>query len=267
MRIKESEAFILRNFALAEADKIVVCQTRSFGLIRGVAKGSRRLKSKFGAALEPFTQVNISFIEKEGRELVNIQQAEIINSYFYLASREGVVAAFDYMGELAIEFAAPHQVDEKFFRMICACFAAIEALPELLFNVIRYFEIWTLKLSGFLPDIKICSRCGVRLRTEGDSIQSINVSNEVYVTLDFATHCKLCRSNYDHLLEPGLYRLLRMCLIMSPQNWAKHSTTYSEETLKLISHLTRGLIERHLEIRPRSLSQRPLGTEIKGRKV
>ena len=247
MRIKESEAFILRNFKLAEADKIVVCLTRSFGVVRGVAKGARRLKSRFGASLEPFTRVNLTFLEKEGRELVNIQQTEILHSHFGLAHRDEAVAAFDYLSELAIEFAPPHQADEKFFRMICACFSAIEEEPSTLFSVVRYFEIWTLKISGFLPDVRSCAGCGGDLQ--------VGVSSEVHVTLDFSPRCQNCRSKFDNPLNPALYTLLRSSLTKSPKAWALQNSSHPEETQRALAQLTRGLIERHLEKRPRGFSQ------------
>src|SRR4029079_10951401 len=48
MALTETEALVLRTYNLAEADKIVVCLSRSHGLIRGVAKGCRKLKNRFG---------------------------------------------------------------------------------------------------------------------------------------------------------------------------------------------------------------------------
>ena len=60
----ETEALILRTYNLAEADKIVVCLTRSAGLIRGVAKGCRKLKNRFGASNE------VGVFEMTGQGLV-----------------------------------------------------------------------------------------------------------------------------------------------------------------------------------------------------
>ena len=54
MSLIETESIILRSYNLAEADKIVVLLTRDHGVVRGVAKGAKRLKSKFGSGLEPF---------------------------------------------------------------------------------------------------------------------------------------------------------------------------------------------------------------------
>ena len=60
MGLVETEAFVLRTYKLAEADKIVLCLTREAGLVRGVARGARRLKSRYGASLEPIADVTLT---------------------------------------------------------------------------------------------------------------------------------------------------------------------------------------------------------------
>ncbi|MBD0373986.1 MAG: DNA repair protein RecO, partial [Pyrinomonadaceae bacterium] len=116
MGLVETEAIVLRVYPLAEADKIVVCLTRSAGVVRAVAKGARRLKSRFGAGLEPFTLLSLSYFEKENRELVTLRQTDIQRSYFKLSQRAETVAALAYLSELVLEFAPPHEPNEKLFR-------------------------------------------------------------------------------------------------------------------------------------------------------
>src|SRR5256886_4946279 len=65
MGIVETQAIVIQTFKLADADKIAVCMTEKAGLIRGVAHGARRLKSRFGASLEPFTLIRLTYFEKE----------------------------------------------------------------------------------------------------------------------------------------------------------------------------------------------------------
>src|SRR5260221_444854 len=51
MPIYTSDALILRTYKLGEADRIVVFLTRDRGKKRGVAKGARRAKSRFGGGV------------------------------------------------------------------------------------------------------------------------------------------------------------------------------------------------------------------------
>ena len=49
--------------------------------MRGVASGARRTKSRFGSTLEMFSYVRIWFYERETRDLVRINQCELIESF------------------------------------------------------------------------------------------------------------------------------------------------------------------------------------------
>ena len=131
MGLVDTEALILRTYNLAEADKIVVSLTKSAGLVRGVAKGCRKLRNRFGASLEPFTHIHLTFYEKENRELVSIRQTEILKSHFNLSSDPSVVTGMAYLGDLLIEFSPPHQSNDLLFRMATACFEAIAMSPEI----------------------------------------------------------------------------------------------------------------------------------------
>src|SRR5919107_1117308 len=97
MGLVETEAIVLQTYKLADADKIVLCMTEKAGLVRGVARGARRLKSKFGASLEPSTLIHLTFFEKETRELVTIKSAEIVESYFEAASDADAVEGLVYI--------------------------------------------------------------------------------------------------------------------------------------------------------------------------
>jgi DNA repair protein RecO (recombination protein O) len=243
MNTKESEAIILRTFKLAEADKIVVCFTKKFGLVRGVARGARRLKSRFGAGLEPFTLISLGFHEKEGSELIAIRQAEIIRSFFNLANRSETIAGLEYLSELAIEFVPPHQPDEKFYRMMKACLIAVDENPDHWYALTRYFEIWSLRLSGFLAEADTCSSCGRDLR--------IGMEGRIHATPEFVLHCEACSVGRMPKLSSDVFHLIRAARREPPQDWAKQFVCAHAKAQENLSLWTRSLIERHLERKPR----------------
>lgn len=159
MPLLESESIILKTYALAEADRIVVFFTRRYGLVRGVAKGAKRLNSKFGSTLEPYSVVNIEFFQKEEHELVSIQNAELLRSVFEQAGDPDFLGTFSYIADLLTAFSPPHDADETLYRMVSACIdsAAADRSSFLAYRV--YFELWLLRLGGYLPDWKQCSEC------------------------------------------------------------------------------------------------------------
>ena len=149
MPLYTAEALILRTYKLGEADRIVVFLTRDRGKKRGVAPNARNSRKRFGAALEPLTEVRMAYFEKERRELVGLNYAEPIRSPLSAPSPEALGYSH-YFAELIDEWAADADVDERLFRLGTAALEAlvsgapVEALA-------RYFECWLLRLQGVYP--------------------------------------------------------------------------------------------------------------------
>lgn len=179
----ETEGIILKTYSLAEADKIVLLLTENFGLVRGVAKGAKRLKSKFGGILEPFSVVAADLYQKEERELVSIRGMELKKSYFREASNPQVLQKLAYLSELLIEFSPPHDPNVRVYRMAKVCFDAIIENPEMIELIILYFEFWVLRLGGYLPNWEKCNICQTRFNEREMSDLQIN----------FHLICERCR--------------------------------------------------------------------------
>ena len=243
MNLVTTEAIILRSYNLAEADRIVVCLTRSAGLVRAVAKGARRMKSRFGAALEPFTVVRLAYHERENRELVTISGAEILKSNFELAAQLEVAEVLAYMAELIGEFAPPHEANDKLFRMLNACVEALAAAPETAKLVLRYFEIWLLRLAGSFPDVSACVVCGA----------SLSPTQPVYVDFESSVRCASCSRGIGTTLMPAIQQLLISSQRLGPSEFAAvHRATFHQADPQL-AELTHRLIVRALERRPRTM--------------
>lgn len=149
MPLYTAEALVLRTYKLGEADRIVVFLTRDRGKKRGVAQGARRPRSKFTGALEPLTEARVAYFEKEGRELVGLNYAEMVRSPLRSASLEALGYSH-YFAELMDAWSADADADERMFRLGAAVLEALtggtdgEALA-------RYFECWLLRLQGVYP--------------------------------------------------------------------------------------------------------------------
>jgi DNA repair protein RecO (recombination protein O) len=241
MAVFETEALILRSYNLAEADRIVVCLSRSAGLIRGVAKGCRKLKNRFGAALEPFTLVNLTYYEKEHQELVSFRQVEILKSRFNLSSNISILTGFSYMGDLLIDFSPPHQANDNLFRMALACFEAASETPDDLEAVLRYFEVWLLKLEGFLPDLRNCAGCQ----------KTFGVDEVVYLGSDLSLRCVQCSQSRGKAISKPLRTHLRSTEKLSPAKFAEGAREVSADTKREMAELTFQIIGRVLERMPR----------------
>ena len=166
MPLFTADALILRTYKLGEADRIVVFLTRDRGKKRGVAKGARRPRSKFGAALEPMTEVKVAYFEKETRELVGLNYAETVRSPLAFAmgtaehpaeagrSRDASPDTLGYVGyfaELLDEWAQDADADDRLYRLGASMLDALSAGAPVE-PLARYFEYWLLRLQGVYPE-------------------------------------------------------------------------------------------------------------------
>jgi len=239
MGLVETEAIVLHTFKLAEADKIAVCMTEKAGLVRGVARGARRLKSKFGASLEPFTLINLTYFEKEARELVTIKNTEILRSYFGAAESSEVVASMGYLVELVKEFATPHLADERLFRMLRACVESLASTPHNAQAIFAYCELWILRLTGFLPDSKVCGGCRGHLKDR--------ISSGAYITPEGIVWCAECYRGGGRFLSEEVYELLSSIRVLRPASWSEAYSETPAPGQQIASSISRGLIKRVLE--------------------
>ena len=73
---------MVRTYDFGEADRVIVLLTRNHGLVRGVAKGVRKVKSRFGSRLQPFVDVDVQVYP--GRGLSTITGADTVTYYLSL---------------------------------------------------------------------------------------------------------------------------------------------------------------------------------------
>lgn len=241
MAVFETEALILRTYNFGEADKIVVCLTREAGVIRGVAKGCRKLRSRFGASLEPFTLAKLVYYQKENQELASINNAEILKSHFDLSSHAETLAGLAYMGDLVLEFSPPHHVNEKLFRMVKACLEAIAESRQDMQLILRYFEVWLLKLEGYLPDLRRCGECGL----------AFDEKRSAFLNADLNFRCRECTSGGGNAVSRSLQMQLRATQKLAPFVFVKESREVPAKVHTEMAELTHLLIARVLERQPR----------------
>ncbi len=158
MPARETEAIILKTFPLGEADRLVSFFGRSSGKVRGVAAGARRVKNRYGSTLEVLSHVQIWYVEKETRELVRIQQADLLESFYKAQSDYGLSIGLAVISEISELILPEREVSEPMFRLILLATREVErtgdwALP------LSYFAFWTVRLGGWLPRFDRCVAC------------------------------------------------------------------------------------------------------------
>lgn len=155
MPARVSESLVLRTYPLREADLVVSFFTRDQGKLRGVARRARRLKSSFGSGLERLSHVRMHYFQRENRELVSLDECELIRSQFPLAGDYATSVALDYLAEVSEQLLPPAEPGERFFRLLLAMLDYLQnRKSDGVWPAVTYFSLWAVRLSGFLPELR-----------------------------------------------------------------------------------------------------------------
>jgi len=202
MPLRESEAIVLQSYPLGEADRLVSFLSRNEGRMRGVAAGARRTKSRFGSTLERLSHIRIWFFERETRDLVRINQCEMIESFLDAFRDYPSSVALALFTEVTEAVLPEHEASDANFRLLLLVTQNLKRslkaeLP------LAYFALWTVKLGGWLPSLGACARCGAALGEDAAGYFSLG---------SFAITCARCRKPGMRMISPGALSAARKML-------------------------------------------------------
>ena len=161
MSLKQSEAIVLRTYPLREADLLVTLFTRAEGKVKGVARAAKKSKRRFGGALEPLTWVRAYYEDREGQELARLDSCDILESPLSATVDYPRVVALEHVAETLDELLPDREANDAIFRL------AVSVLHQLrsgsIWMPLTYFQLWLVRLVGFLPELSACGECGEAL--------------------------------------------------------------------------------------------------------
>lgn len=239
MPLHESEAIVLQSYPLGEADRLVSFLTRTMGRMRGVAAGARRPKSRFGSTLERLSYIRIWFYERETRELVRISQCEMIESFIDAFRDYASSVALSIFSEVTQAVLPDKEPADANFRLLLLCAQTVKHVGKAE-PALAYFALWTVKLSGWLPPLDTCTRCGKSLRREAAAARPAYVSRS-----NSALACAECR-------RPGMKMISPLALAAAQAMLGERLDRLSEQAVpdraaKEVTEIMLNVIEHQIE--------------------
>ncbi|MGD1851583.1 MAG: DNA repair protein RecO [Cyanophyceae cyanobacterium] len=153
----------LKTMPLGEADLILTVLTPERGLMRVVASGARKPKSKIGGRSRLFV-VN-QLLLRPGRNLDRIGQAELVVSYPGLSRDLGRLATAQYWSELVLSQALSEQPQSELFDTLLAHLQRLDSLaiaPTFEGRVVALLALLChgvyhlLRVAGVAPQVRSC---------------------------------------------------------------------------------------------------------------
>jgi len=174
MHTENLQSFVLSTLDYGESDRIVSLFTLEHGRIKAFARGARKSRKRFGAALEPFARIVAQARIKEG--LSSLQQADITCIYPAIRGDLGRIAHALYACEVVDIITPEGHPLPRLYRLLAAYLDHLETETAVEGDR-RFFEINLLNILGYRPALESCSRCdtpfgeaGAWLQEEGEAV-------------------------------------------------------------------------------------------------
>lgn len=158
MPLYKTPAVVLRSMPYGESDQIVTLYTLTLGKIKGIAKGAKRSRKRFGNTLEICSYISATFFEKENLDLVRLSHCELIRPFAGLREDIAKLAWASYLIELVNALTAERIKNKALFRLLIVFLNLIDR-GTLKGEIQRVFEVRLLSLLGYQPQFNHCTRC------------------------------------------------------------------------------------------------------------
>ncbi|MBS5803390.1 MAG: DNA repair protein RecO [Brachyspira sp.] len=182
-----TDAINLKSYNLSEADKIMVMYSRDKGLIRGVAKGVKKPKSKLGARMDLLV-ANKLMLHK-GKNLDTISQAEALNTFNATRRNMDKIFYSMYISEVVNNFGVEDDpCSAVIFDLLYEALSTVSESDSKvrILNAVLKFQLKMMRVSGFSLELDKCLCCG----------KSIDEESMYFSGRLGGVVCKECNSHY-----------------------------------------------------------------------
>ncbi len=243
MGLSREEVFVIRRIDFKESDQIVRLFGRKTGVFSGIAKGSRKLDSKFGSTFDLLNRAEVVYYH--GSNLNFLSEGEALDNWESLKRSGDAIDVGLRCAKTISVLLAEGQTAPRVYDLFRATLEELDAHQEGPYLLEVAFYLKSLKYIGFDPDFDgRCLSCGAEL----DGETSLKFSPRAGGFL-----CDECKRGEGLKLSQGDRKNL-VKLKRTPQSRLRRLKV-PEEKLALYYRLLNRFSEYHLEreLIPRSL--------------
>ena len=159
MGLGRSAAVVIGSFPLGESDRVVSFFSRDFGRLRGVAKAARRIRSRFGGALELFTLGQLVFFDTARSELVSIDHFDVTHPFAALREDLGTLGEAAWIVEVVARTTGERDRQPALYGLLVRALQAMQVATRPT-RVAVCFGVRCLDVLGQRPRLDRCVECG-----------------------------------------------------------------------------------------------------------
>jgi len=150
---------VLRTRSYRESDRLCTLLTRTCGVINAYARGARNLKNKNFASTNQLSYARFTlFSGKDGSYSINDTHLEHI--FVPVLADLDRLSLAQYLCELAEEMTPPDKHSEAYLMLMLRALNTLSKRDRSVPLIKAATELRMLSVSGFMPDLVMCSECG-----------------------------------------------------------------------------------------------------------
>jgi DNA repair protein RecO (recombination protein O) len=159
MALLVTDAIVMHSMEYLESSRILRLITREAGVQAVIAKGARRPRSRFGAALDLFAQGSAQILLKPGRDLQTLTGFDVARARHALAEDLGRFNGAAAIAEIVLRF-AHDDAGTEIFDIVEHALDDVAAAPPGTARERTVGAIWRIVGAlGFSPSLDECSVC------------------------------------------------------------------------------------------------------------
>ncbi|MBI4432430.1 MAG: DNA repair protein RecO [Candidatus Omnitrophica bacterium] len=172
MAATKTLAFVLKTQDYRDTSLLGVFLTQEHGKIRGILKGVRDARARYGSSLEPFSLNEILFYKRRrGGDLHQVTQADLVDLFTPVRDDLERLSYASYFTELLDALVEVEDPQPEIFDLLKDSLEFLSSGASARRSA-RIFEVKLLELLGLMPEIKACVVC----RTESPDPAFFSVS-------------------------------------------------------------------------------------------
>jgi len=229
------QGLILRKFDLNEADQILTILTKDHGKMSFLAKGIRRIKSRFCGKAELFYEVEIDAFQGKGICLVN--EINLINSRSFFDSELETKSVLFYISEITQKLIQDDQHINGAYELLLETLDHLNGKKDNI--VLHAYLIKLLTKLGFMSPWNHCCRCNKKL-----NLNETNFLNQSEISIMRSEYA----SPLDKPVKPSFIKWINFMQSypLSEINKVKIENSEENEVWNLIQCGLRNILDRSL---------------------
>jgi len=235
-----TDGIVIWEVKTGEADRVITLLTPD-GLLTAYARGSLKPGGKLTGSTAMLSYSNFEL--SSGKNMFTVVDATSQNRFIKIYSQAEKYALAVYFCELLRNLAPTEDDSMDFLKLILNCLYLLDGDLKPAWQIKAVFELTVMTLSGYMPDVHSCARCGKN--ESGGAV--------FFDPLEATWLCSDCLKEMNRMPNFPYSVVAAVRYVVSTDPRKAFSFSLAEDSQKQFSRLCEEYVLAHLEKKPKTL--------------